>query len=1119
MTEVPGSYTFLPWLRQGVARSITTADGDTSVTLRVTAHVELTVNGTALDGSHLEATVARDVELYGPGEVIGIEGRAIIRTEPRSWITNAEPAYLAAIEFYEEDFPWRYTPSAADATHLRLRPWITLVVLEDTGDPATSEFRDAQAVTQRPLSFFSAKDFTAFPPADELWAWAHVHVNGQFTASASELVAADVPAAVDRVASALTANPDLGYSRLVCPRRLKENTAYHAFLIPSFERGRLAGLGMDPDQAPFASASAWADYSGRPESLNIPYYYRWYFRTGGVGDFESLVRLLAWETVDPRVGYRDMDVQAPGSNIEGILDVDLNGVLRLGGALRAPFDTLSPNGQADFTKYEMWARNPWPHPFQQRLAAFIDLSDGFIRTSTEAARNDAGLPPVDDDDVDPLITPPIYAEWQALQHRLLTDADGNELVPNDNWIHELNLDPRHRVAAGIGTDVVAANQEDYMEAAWQQVGDVLAHNRKVRMALAWSSIGEAVYAKSIAPYRTSPSRLLAFTAPVQRRIVADGATVSSARTRSMTPPVLTSPTIRRIARPGGPVARRLELAGGPNAHRMLEAVNAGTITAAPPKLAPAGAESIDAVAEAAEDGHAFPPGWLVKLAHRAPWLAWVLLLVALVLIILGVVLGGAALIVLLAIAIVGALAAVALFLAGRLPEVGEVLGPDLDEPAAVDALPPGPSFEFGKPAMSGVGGLFGTDNPQAARFRRALRDWAAFATDASAAGQPPPRQILVLPEVAGSVAEALRPSTTVARRLLATSVLAPHVRGNLVEVFDEIKYYPRIDVPMYRPLKDLSEEFFVPNLNLIRMNTVVALETNQDFIEAYMVGLNSEFSRELLWREYPTDQRGSSFRQFWDVTPYLDPAATNADDLRESLYDIPEIHRWSRTSHLGEHDNRQPDPSVERAEIVLAIRGELLKKYPHTVVYAHAAVWAVTDGHIDPSKERELVDLEPAEMSKPPRSKVRTPLYEAKVDPDIYFFGFDLTVDEARGGTGDQETDPPGWFFVLKERPGEPRFGLDVSRAPTDPVVTVNDLAWTDTTVAPGGHLSAASLSPLTLTAPSASRDDLEKQPQYDDDVKVVPAPTSAARWAYLLYQAPVMVAVHAAELLRKRTD
>ncbi len=38
------------------------------------------------------------------------------------------------------------------------------------------------------------------------------------------------------------------------------------------------------------------------------------------------------------------------------------------------------------------------------------------------------------------------------------------------------------------------------------------------------------------------------------------------------------------------------------------------------------------------------------------------------------------------------------------------------------------------------------------------------------------------------------------------------------------------------------------------------LRTNNRFIEAYLVGLNHEMGRELLWREYPTDQRGTYFR-------------------------------------------------------------------------------------------------------------------------------------------------------------------------------------------------------------------------------------------------------------------
>jgi hypothetical protein len=112
--------------------------------------------------------------------------------------------------------------------------------------------------------------------------------------------------------------------------------------------------------------------------------------------------------------------------------------------------------------------------------------------------------------------------------------------------------------------------------------------------------------------------------------------------------------------------------------------------------------------------------------------------------------------------------------------------------------------------------------------------------------------------------------------------------------------------------------------------------------------------------------------------------------------------------------------------------------------------------------------------------------------------GFDLDAEEA-GGTGDNPTDPPGWFFVLKKRPGEPRFGFDDARAADDQIETVNDLAWSDAGVAPGHSLKAATLAAITLAAPGV--DDQERKDQHDDDVKVVPAAVSAARWAYVLYR------------------
>ena len=52
---------------------------------------------------------------------------------------------------------------------------------------------------------------------------------------------------------------------------------------------------------------------------------------------------------------------------------------------------------------------------------------------------------------------------------MLNERDGTNL-PN-NWLHQLNLDPRHRITAGFGTRVVQEKQEDLMDAAWRQVLD------------------------------------------------------------------------------------------------------------------------------------------------------------------------------------------------------------------------------------------------------------------------------------------------------------------------------------------------------------------------------------------------------------------------------------------------------------------------------------------------------------------------------------------------------------------------------------------------------------------------------------------------------------------------
>lgn len=296
MTAPMGGYTFLPWLRQGISNLIATPDGDTLVRLRATIDVQLDIVGERHDDSSFLEPLDRSIPLVGPGDIVGVDPRAIVRTDPRPWITNFEPAYLAAIDFYDEDFPWRYTPAAPDVARHRLRPWVALFVL------AEDEFADERSGARSSVSSIRITNPAVLPPLDELWAWAHVHVMRPLVPGV--VVTGGTAAVVGGLSATLRENADLACSRLLAPRRLTPDTAYHAFLVPSFERGRLAGLGADPDLAPHATAGAWDPYPGRPDVDRYPYYYRWYFRTGTIGDFEYLVRLLQPRPVDARRNAR-----------------------------------------------------------------------------------------------------------------------------------------------------------------------------------------------------------------------------------------------------------------------------------------------------------------------------------------------------------------------------------------------------------------------------------------------------------------------------------------------------------------------------------------------------------------------------------------------------------------------------------------------------------------------------------------------------------------------------------------------------------------------------------------------------------------------------------------------
>lgn len=1100
MSEI-ATYSFLPWLRQGIANRIEQVEGDTNIQLRASVNVGLTLEGKKGENT-LSRNVERDVSLFGPGDIIGIESKAIIKNEPRNWITNFESNYLPYIDFYDEDFPWRYTPAAPNLPLHRLRPWLALVVLKE------EEFKDGQNIQGRPLPFIEVADVAAtFPPQADLWAWAHVHVNQKVTPNGDpdRVNSGNTSHILNRVNSILNQNPDLGHARLISPRKLEPQTAYHAFLIPSFEAGRLAGLGLDLQANPFASFPAWGEAypSGtQVEPSNFPVYHRWYFRTGELGDFEYLVRLLEPKPVDSRVGSRPIDVQEPGSNLPGITDPELGGVLRLGGALQIPEATLSDEDLLERQTYENWDQS-YPHPFQDSLASLLNLPDDY---TTEG-------------DPDPLIAPPIYGQWHALVKRLLKEKDDSPAPNRENWMHELNLDPRHRTTANFGTQVIQDNQEAYMDAAWSQVGEVIAANRRIRLAILSLGTSTSWYRKQILPLlnQNQLQTLLHWTAPMQARIMSNQETAQYAVQRSTIPRALISAPMRRVLRPGSRLMRKLPFTAEIEAGNLIDRVNEESVHVAPPYTMPETLPQPEDAADAIE-----PPGFgekLFDLFAKVKWLGWVLLA-------LGVLL--AILIALLSLGagverVLGIIAGISLIL-GILILRGKKQAQGIDSireenqrPETVDLIPKSPDFRIVQIGEEFTPKQGLTDSDEGKRFKIALRDVFSLVHTSKTVSVAPVREALQLSPFTQNIVATINPTVTIPKFVYSGIRIPFRIVDQMEdEIFQEAMAYPVFDIPMYKPLVEKSDELFLPNIQLIAENSISLLETNQPFIEAYMVGLNHEFARELLWREYPTDQRGSYFRQFWDVSSFLDRNNTDEETLKEQLRDIPPLHLWSKTSQLGDHDHREK-PGEKENEVVLVIRGELLKKYPTAVIYAQKAIWAETEGEFDPKKERQLVPLTPAELDNPPEDKLLTPIYECKVDPDIYFFGFDLNTVEALGDNGDNPTaDNAGWFFIIKERPGEPRFGLDIEGDPiaSNELQVWNDLAWTHVQNS-DSFLSTNQTFSITGTTPAG--EDVEKAPQWEDDQHIQWTPnTNAADLAYILYQVPVMVAVHTSEMLPK---
>lgn len=971
------------------------------------------------DSSGAAAESRQRIVLFGPGDVRGIDAQQILRRYPAPGTPDAEETALAHIEFDRPEVPWAF--SAAKAADL-LRPWVTLIVVEK------AHARWLPATALLPLLEVPVDEL---PRLTDAHLWAHA----QTARSGSVSLQTRLSPEYARV----------NLSRLVSPRVLKEETEYLAAVVPTTDVGARGGRGVSGG----ALSEAWT--SGVGETIVLPVYDSWEFRTGEDGDFATLALRLKGIAAPYEVGRRFIDASEPGRPLPSLGAGAPGGAQVLRCALYSP---TPPPPEAEEAE-----NASWPDEMTTELRRQLDLPAA-VEGSEERAD---GLPEV------PILGPRIYAKL----HR------GDAVITGSDWFAELNVSPMHRIVAGLGTRVVQTDQEQLMQAAWAQLGDVERANRAIALAELAELLATRLHARLSA---LEPSRLLQVAGPLASRVsLTAGRTVSAEIAASATPTTVLSGAFRRSVRPDGPVLRHAAAAtrariGGfvgtgattrdftrvyanPDGVARLSADSIAELD--PALVAPVLKVSAAAVPETLRRaGDAMAGGVFAHLADASAWRApepgfdagavvaerWG-----------DVVLREprsravarvrdqriAPLVAELATAkaarglsVVGALEERAKTLNNSLlvrtgnvgGDVGVIRGGGIRRGGAivrgnaiggaVARVPlEGARALRGAALARGVGGLRGVlDTSSLSRITAATTAEAtaiAFTRLAALATVPvtpvlDALQALGLDELRSAVtalldpagiakiapvtrrdtvrvdtlAAALDPRTTVRAALKGRLSLSAELAAKvfLPQRIRRIMAAPVFRRPMYEALHAYSPDWLIPGLSLLPdTDFVTVLATNSQFMEAFLVGLSDEMGRELLWRNYPTDQSGTYFRRFWDK---------DDDELGQ------QIHAFSKRP-LGEHIQIGGDGGSE-PRAVIVVKSDLVRRYPDVIIQA-------VKNH----------GTQAAPQFDGPETVIARQLFAAHLPPDVALVGVDLGLDEIDG---------EDWWITIAEHPTATRF-------------------------------------------------------------------------------------------------
>jgi hypothetical protein len=514
------------------------------------------------------------------------------------------------------------------------------------------------------------------------------------------------------------------------------------------------------------------------------------------------------------------------------------------------------------------------------------------------------------------VAPPLYG----------SHFTGEQEVPAaEGWMRTLNLEVRHRVAAALGARYVQLEQEFLMARSWEGAGAIAEANRLLAVGELSTEATEKAQAKHVEGMEATAVTLMAD--PMRRRVQVGDVPLAEVLAESGLPDGAGSSAFRRLTRPGGGLARRLARTPAASSGEMPqgESVLAEGL-AAGARILP---EAIAAVTAQPEGGGQPVGGDPASLSLSRSLIGLV---------------------------------------EGQRPLI-EARDPEVLEPLNNLAALAGDAM---------AGSMMSVTVPPPATIRAVRR-----AANGEALADLTVAPVPIAAEV-GAVAEEIQTAIAPLAQQLGrfqTLVQSPDVAERSegdARPLRPIMSHPRFGMPIAAELLSRWPEWAVPGIADFPADSATLLETNSAFAEALMVGLNHEFNRELLWREFPTDQRGTAFARFW-------PAAADEPGTDE-------IARWAPDAPLGSHDR-----IGGRDPLVLLVRAEVLQRFPGTTVHA-----ARSEGGMLPKPDDAGSWLEP--------------LFPLAIDEQTTLFAFDLTPEQAR-----QER----WLFVLREPLHGTQFGLD----------------------------------------------------------------------------------------------